>query len=468
MFEERTVGTDDSAEHLARFSYSNHLGSASLELDYSAAIISYEEYHPYGTTSYQAVNASINAVAKRYRYTGKERDEESGLYYHGARYYACWLARWTAVDPLEGKYAGWSAYQYCTCNPIVNTDSTGTENDRRTITEKDLNLPKAFQQPKGKVQPLEMPPPPPDPDPPVSNDSSTASSQDIKPPVGLTDDWGEIGKIFDVIDSAVKEIEETWEAYKIADPIHAGQMAGTFNFAINTLKGIGNMLMHPMDTAKGLSTLSKYTSFEGIISDPDGALNFYKNVFNQVEKSIQEFKNADDYEKSAKATELGLTVLSFFVGPGEAKAVGAAEEITNAAKATELVDNSNLVFRVIRPDEDIVAGIIAKNPNFTRGKGLIEDLTYHIRYAKNKNVKTQFISMTGDWAVAERHAIESGNRIIGIDLNKVEGQLFDLRNPTVRNTMITNPVARNFAKASDELLLIGRIPSHAITPLRGF
>jgi len=108
----------------------NHLQSASLELDESAEIISYEEYHPYGTTSYQAMNAAIKAVAKRYRYTGKERDEESGLYYHGARYYIPWLARWSASDPLESKYAGWSPYNYVKCNPIMDTDNTGMGGDK--------------------------------------------------------------------------------------------------------------------------------------------------------------------------------------------------------------------------------------------------------------------------------------------------------------------------------------------------
>ena len=133
IYEERTYGSDDSPEHLARFSYSNHLGSAALELDESAAIISYEEYHPYGTTSYQAMNASINATAKRYRYTGKERDEESGLYYHGARYYACWLARWTAVDPLEGKYAPQSCYVYCSNNPVMRHDPDGRGDKERRM-----------------------------------------------------------------------------------------------------------------------------------------------------------------------------------------------------------------------------------------------------------------------------------------------------------------------------------------------
>ena len=65
-----------------------------------AQIISYEEYHPYGSTSYQAVRSAQQRLqSKRYRYTGKERDEESGFEYHGARYYAPWLARWTSPDP---------------------------------------------------------------------------------------------------------------------------------------------------------------------------------------------------------------------------------------------------------------------------------------------------------------------------------------------------------------------------------
>ena len=66
-----------------------------------AAIISYEEFHPYGSTSYQAGRSVAEVSLKRYRYTGKERDEETGLDYHGARYYAPWLGRWTAADPMR-------------------------------------------------------------------------------------------------------------------------------------------------------------------------------------------------------------------------------------------------------------------------------------------------------------------------------------------------------------------------------
>lgn len=129
MIEQRTIGDKsddgDTPGLLSRYIYSNQLGSSTLEADDTGAVMSYEEYHPYGTTSYQACDSDINAVAKRYRFTGKERDEESGLNYHGARYYAPWLARWCAVDPLENKYAPWSPYCYVHNNPVNSIDSTG-------------------------------------------------------------------------------------------------------------------------------------------------------------------------------------------------------------------------------------------------------------------------------------------------------------------------------------------------------
>jgi len=107
-----------------RYQYSNHLGSASLELTASAEVISYEEYHPYGTSSYRAVNSGIDVSERTYRYTGKERDEETGLGYHGARYYACWLARWTASDPI-GLGDGVNRYAYVSGRPVSMVDPSG-------------------------------------------------------------------------------------------------------------------------------------------------------------------------------------------------------------------------------------------------------------------------------------------------------------------------------------------------------
>jgi RHS repeat-associated protein len=107
-----------------RYQLGNHLGSAILELGKDGALISYEEYHPYGTTAFQTMNGATEVSSKRYRYTGKERDEETGLYYHGARYYACWLGRWSSPDPA-GLRDSLSLYSYGSQNPLTYIDLTG-------------------------------------------------------------------------------------------------------------------------------------------------------------------------------------------------------------------------------------------------------------------------------------------------------------------------------------------------------
>lgn len=126
MIETRTQGTDDAPARLVRYQFSNHLGSANIETDAAARVISYEEFHPFGTTSYQAVDKDIKAAAKRYRFTGMERDEESGLEYHAARYYLPWLGRWLSCDPI-GIRGGINFYCYSRNNPIVFNDPNGTD-----------------------------------------------------------------------------------------------------------------------------------------------------------------------------------------------------------------------------------------------------------------------------------------------------------------------------------------------------
>lgn len=126
LVETRTQGNEPGVpSQLIRFQFSNHLGSASLELDEQARIITYEEYTPYGSTAYQAVRSQTE-VRKRYGYTGKERDEESGLYYHGARYYAPWLGRWTRPDPEPPK-TDVNLFHYVYGNPIRMNDPTGND-----------------------------------------------------------------------------------------------------------------------------------------------------------------------------------------------------------------------------------------------------------------------------------------------------------------------------------------------------
>jgi RHS repeat-associated protein len=80
-----------------------------------------EEYFPFGETSFGSY------AKKRYRFCGKERDDESGLYYYGARYYMPWQCRFVSVDPLAGEYPFYTPYQYAGNQPIVTVDIDGLE-----------------------------------------------------------------------------------------------------------------------------------------------------------------------------------------------------------------------------------------------------------------------------------------------------------------------------------------------------
>jgi RHS repeat-associated protein len=125
LVETRTQGNDPAPPQLIRYEFGNYLDSAILELDDQAQIISYEEYTPYGSASYQAVRSQTE-TPKRYRYTGKERDGETGLYYYGARHNAPWLGRWLSCDP-EGIKDRRNLYEYVRSNPIRFNDPSGRD-----------------------------------------------------------------------------------------------------------------------------------------------------------------------------------------------------------------------------------------------------------------------------------------------------------------------------------------------------
>src|SRR5690606_732384 len=104
------------------------------EYDVASALIIYEEYNPFGTSAYRAVDSTIEVSAKRYRYASAERDEETGLDHMGLRYYAPWLGRWTSADPI-GLGDGVNRYAYVHGNPVSMRDPGGTRSSRSPFSK---------------------------------------------------------------------------------------------------------------------------------------------------------------------------------------------------------------------------------------------------------------------------------------------------------------------------------------------
>ena len=80
-------------------------------------------------------NQQLSEYDERFKFTGKERDTETGYDYFGARYYASTLPMWLSVDPLTDKYPNISPYAYCAWNPIKYVDPDGMyfdENNEQT------------------------------------------------------------------------------------------------------------------------------------------------------------------------------------------------------------------------------------------------------------------------------------------------------------------------------------------------
>ncbi|MFW5689958.1 MAG: RHS repeat-associated core domain-containing protein, partial [Spirochaetota bacterium] len=118
------IERDEGTAPRLRFQLGDHLDTVALEVDESGAEITYEEHLPYGETAFSL--AFRDVPRKRYRYTGKERDEESGLQYHSARYLAPWLARWCSADPAEF-VDGPNLFGYVAGSPTTRRDPSGRE-----------------------------------------------------------------------------------------------------------------------------------------------------------------------------------------------------------------------------------------------------------------------------------------------------------------------------------------------------
>ncbi len=121
------------------YQYKDHLGN--IRLSYgdsdndgnvtSSEIVEESNYYPFGF-KHLGYNTAIvlgqgNSAAQRYKYNGKELQDELQLnvYDYGARNYDPALGRWMNIDPLAEKMRRWSPYNYCFDNPMHFVDPDG-------------------------------------------------------------------------------------------------------------------------------------------------------------------------------------------------------------------------------------------------------------------------------------------------------------------------------------------------------
>ena len=102
----------------------DHLGSTSMVLDVDGNISQSVTYVSYGEIFVEERNGAWNSP---YLFNSKELDEETGLYYYGARYLNPTNGVWLSVDPLWEKNIDASPYSYCHGNPVNKVDVMGLD-----------------------------------------------------------------------------------------------------------------------------------------------------------------------------------------------------------------------------------------------------------------------------------------------------------------------------------------------------
>ena len=131
----RTLPAHWSSRHTTYWQHPDHLGSASWVTDTNGRGYQHFQYRAWGEPFIEQ-NSTANGYETRYTFSGKERDEETGYSYFGARYYNSDLSIWLSVDPMADKYPSLSPYTYCADNPVRLVDPDGEEIEYNSFADR--------------------------------------------------------------------------------------------------------------------------------------------------------------------------------------------------------------------------------------------------------------------------------------------------------------------------------------------
>ncbi len=121
---------------LIAINYPDYLGSSSYITNLDGEVSQHIEYVPFGEVFIEERNNTWNTP---YLFNAKEFDEETGMYYYGARYFEPRLSLWMSTDPLQEKYENISPYIYCANSPIRYTDPKGMEVEADELSMKNIS-----------------------------------------------------------------------------------------------------------------------------------------------------------------------------------------------------------------------------------------------------------------------------------------------------------------------------------------
>ena len=114
----------DNYEKMQFYYHPDHLGSSSYITNLDGEVSQHIEYVPFGEVFIEERNNTWNTP---YLFNAKEFDEETGMYYYGARYYEPRISIWMSIDPMQEKTPNYSSYCYTLNNPIIFIDFYGLE-----------------------------------------------------------------------------------------------------------------------------------------------------------------------------------------------------------------------------------------------------------------------------------------------------------------------------------------------------
>jgi len=130
---------NDDYEKMQFYYHPDHLGSSSYITNLDGEVSQHIEYVPFGEVFIEERNNTWNTP---YLFNAKEFDEETGMYYYGARYYDPRLSLWMSVDRFAEKYPATSGYNYAINNPVryidINGDSIRVSSENRELFNKTL------------------------------------------------------------------------------------------------------------------------------------------------------------------------------------------------------------------------------------------------------------------------------------------------------------------------------------------